>query len=80
MKLVNHDDEQLTNIYNEIMETFAANRCNGHEIKIIFNMIFNTPYCIDGKRYVNGTEFYDDISALPKEALHQLMYIAQRMV
>ena len=25
-------------------------------------------------------EYYDDISALQKEALHQLMYIAQRMV
>ena len=80
MKLVNHSNEQLLDIYDKVVDIFTNTNCNGHEIKIIFNMIFNTPYCIDGKRYVNGLKFYDDISDLPKEAISQLLYKAQRMV
>lgn len=80
MKLTSHKDEKFIQIYEEISDIFLKNHCNGREIKAIFNMFLCIPYCIDGKRYVYGTNFYDDISELPKEALEQLVYKAERMM
>lgn len=76
---INHTDKQLSQIYNEISDILLKNHCSGHEIKAVFNMFLRVPYCIDGKRYVYGTNFYDDIGELPKEALEQLVYKAEKL-
>lgn len=79
MKTISHTDEQLLQIFHEITDIFYKFHCNGNEIKVIFNMFLQVPYCIDGKRYVYGTNFYDDISELPEDALEQLVYKAEKL-
>lgn len=77
LKFINHTDDQILQIYDKITDMFYPYHCSGNEIKEIINMILQIPYCIDGKRYVYGTNFYDDISELPASALDQLIYKAE---
>lgn len=54
----------------------SAKKCSSlRDIKIIYNIIMEFPYCLDEEgHYVYNGEFYDSMDDFPNEAKEQILH------